>query len=67
MKTSYKIGLTILTVLLALFFAFIGFAIAASSHNVNHEGGAAIFRVSLILCPILIIAIWLPWKKWLKK
>ena len=67
MKTSYKIGFTILALVVALFFAGLGLAIVSSSHNVNHEGGANLFKVSLTLGALGIIAVWLPWKKWLNK
>jgi hypothetical protein len=67
MKTNSKIGLSIGLFFLSLFGAFLGYAIASSSHNVNHDGGAMFSMGSLILGGLGIIATWLPWKKMLKK
>jgi ABC-type nickel/cobalt efflux system permease component RcnA len=45
----------------------IGIAVSASSHNIsmkNRESAIQNGNIALILDPILIVCIWLPWKKW---
>lgn len=47
-----------------------GMAIAGSSHNISvnsRETAIQNENVALIVGPIIIVCIWLPWKKWFNK
>jgi hypothetical protein len=70
MKTVLQIIGTILTVILAAIIALLGPAVAGSSHNISmdsRDNAMLISRLALIIGPLLIIAIWFPWKKYRKK
>jgi hypothetical protein len=62
----FKIILTILIILVAGFIFLAGLAGAASSHNISmsaRENGIIIGFVALFIGLILIVLLWLPWKK----
>jgi hypothetical protein len=69
MKIAFKIIGTILILLAIAFYFIIGISIASSSHNismVDRENAIIKSKTVLIIGIILIIAVWLPWKKILK-
>ena len=69
-KLTLKIIGTILTVLIIAFYFIIGISIASSSHNIttlDREGAISESKIALAIGLIVIMTIWLPWKRILKR
>ena len=60
---------SVLIVFVIIAINFMSVAIAGSSHNItDNDRSQAIFngRLAIILGPIFIVCLWLPWTKWLR-
>ena len=70
MRLALKIIATVLIILAVGLLFLIGVAMASSSHNISmtsREDAIETADMALVVGPILILAIWLPWKRLFKK
>ena len=69
-KIIIRILLSVLIVFATILICILSAAIGGSSHHISSESRASsvsTFWLSIVLMPILITLIWLPWKKIFKK
>ena len=70
MKLALKIIGTVLIVLAVGLLYLLGVAVSSSSHNISmksRESSIETAEIALVVGPILILAIWFPWKRLFKK
>jgi hypothetical protein len=70
MKIALKIIGTLIIVAVAGFEFIVGIAVAASSHDISleaRENAVTEGEIAVVLGIVLIVAIWVPWKKLILK
>jgi hypothetical protein len=68
--TIVKIIGTVLIAFYVIVCYIMGIAIASSSHNISmssRENAIQNGNIAIIVGPITMVCIWLPWTKWLSK
>ena len=70
MRLALKIIGTVLIILAVGLLYLLGVAVASSSHNISiasRDSAIEKVDIALVVGPILILAIWFPWKRLFKK